>query len=240
MPAGLDGDPRPIRTFERDAVLSSVADRVRRVDSHRVLVGIDGRSGSGKSTFADELVSMLGGGGSVVLRSTTDSFHRPREKRLARGATSADGYYLDSHDLDRVVNELLIPFHQGADHALVAAFDEPTDTAGEHVVDVATEAVLVFDGLFLHRPEFAAVWDVSVFLDADERRDTEWLQYLLADLPEDVSQRAVELDRRLDIARWPRYRQGWNRYIGDVEPRSQATVVVDNNDFSRPWVLEET
>ncbi len=125
-----------------------------------------------------------------MIRSTTDSFHRPREERLARGVASADGYYLDSHDLARITNELLVPFGEGADRVLVAAFDEPTDTAHEEIVNVTTNAVLVFDGLFLHRPEFAAAWDVSVYLDADERRDTEWLQYLLADLPDDVSQRA--------------------------------------------------
>jgi len=240
MPAGLDGNPRPIRTFERDVVLSVIADRVCSVDRRRVLVGIDGRSGSGKSTLADELAAHLGERGRAVIRSTTDSFHQPREKRLARGTTSADGYYLDSHDLDRIANGLLIPFRQGADHVLVAAFDEPTDTPREHVVDVASDAVLVFDGLFLHRAEFAAVWDVSVYLEADERRDTEWLQYLLADLPDDVSRRAAELDRRLGTARWPRYRRGWERYIGDVAPRSQATVVVDNNDLSQPRVLEAT
>ncbi len=64
--------------------------------------------------------------GRVVIRSTTDSFHRLRAERLARGTTSADGYYLDSH--------------------------------------VATDAVLVSDSLFLHRPEFAQAWDVSVYL----------------------------------------------------------------------------
>ena len=85
MPAGLDGHPRPIRTFDRDAVLGAVADRVCSVDRRRVLVGIDGRSGSGKSTFADELAAHLGQRGRVVIRSTTDSFHRPREERLARG-----------------------------------------------------------------------------------------------------------------------------------------------------------
>ncbi len=132
-------------------MLGFVADRVCSVDRRRVLVGIDGRSGSGKSTFADELAAHLGQRGRVVIRSTTDSFHRPREERLARGTTSADGYYLDSHDLDRIANELLIPFRQGADHVLVAAFNEPTDTANEEIVDVTTDAVLVFDGLFLHR-----------------------------------------------------------------------------------------
>jgi uridine kinase len=175
-----------------------------------------------------------------VVRSTTDSFHRPRAERLARGTTSADGYYLDSHDLHRIATDLLTPFREGADHVLVAAFDEPTDTPRKETADVATDAVLVFDGLFLHRPEFATVWDVSIYLDANERRDTEWLQYLLEDLPDDVSQRAAELDRRLNTARWPRYRHGWDRYVLDVAPRSRATVVVDNNDLAQPRILEAT
>jgi uridine kinase len=240
MPAGLDGNPRPIRTIERDAVLSSIADRVCRVGRRRALVGVDGRSGSGKSTFADELADRLRERGVVVIRSTTDSFHRPQGERLARGVNSAEGYYLDSHDLGRMVNELLLPFRQGADHVLTAAFDEPTDNRLERVADVARDAVLVFDGLFLHRPEFAAQWDVSVYLQSDERRDAEWLRYLLADLPENATQRAVELDRRLESARWPRYRRGWERYVVDVEPHRRATVVVDNNDLSRPRVLDET
>jgi uridine kinase len=240
MPAGLDGHPSPIRTVDRDAVLGFVADRVCSVDRRRVLVGIDGRSASGKSTFADELAAHLGQRGREVIRSTTDSFHRPRAQRLARGTTSADGYYLDSHDLDRIATELLGPFREGAGRVLVAAFDEPTDTACEEIVDVTADAVLVFDGLFLHRPEFAAVWDVSIYLDADERCDTDWLQYLLTDLPDDVSQRAVELDRRLDAARWPRYRHGWDRYTGDVAPHRRATIVVDNNDLAHPRILEAT
>ncbi len=184
--------------------MTTIVDRVCREDRNRLLVGVDGRSGSGKSTFADELATKLGERGVVVIRSTTDSFHRPREDRLARGANSAEGYYLDSHDLDRIVNELLIPFRRGAAEVLIAAFDEPTDAPLERVVGVASDAVLVFDGLFLHRPEFATLWDVSVYLEADERRDAEWLKFLLEDLPEDSTQRAVELDRRLEAARWPR------------------------------------
>ena len=145
---------------------------------------------SSRARFASEDAS--------VIRSTTDSFHRPRAARLKRGPTSADGYFLDSHQVDRIVNELLVPFREGAGEVLVAAFDEPTDTPLEIVTDVAPNAVLVFDGLFVHRDEFAKLWDVSVFLDADERRGAEWLEFLLDDLPTDSTQRAAELDRRLD------------------------------------------
>jgi len=240
MPTGLDGNPHPIRTARRDAVLDAVADRVCEVACARPLVGVDGRSGSGKSTFADELARRLGERGVVTIRSTTDSFHRPRRERLTRGPSSADGYYLDSHQLDRIVSELLIPFANGASEVLTAAFDEPTDTPVECVVDVAPMAVLVFDGLFVHRPEFATLWDVSVLLDADERRDAEWLSFLLDDLPSAPTERAAELDRRLELSRWPRYRSGWRAYVGDIAPSRRATFVVDNSDVARPRLIESS
>jgi len=167
MPAGLDGNPDPIQTTERDAVLRAVTDRVCAHDQDRVVEGIDGRSGAGKSTFADE----------------------------------------------------------------------PADTPLESVTGVASHAVLVFDGLFLHRDEFAELWDVSVFLDADERRNADWLEFLLDDLPANSTPRAAELDRRLDLARWPRYRHGWSSSIDDLAPHRRATMVVDNNDLACRRIL---
>jgi uridine kinase len=240
MPAGLDGNPHPIRTPERDLVLRAVGDLVCGHQPGRTLVGVDGRSGSGKSTFADELGRELRERGVTVIRSTTDSFHRPRAERMRRGVTSPEGYYADSHQLDRIVTELLRPFRHGAAEVLLGAFDEPSDTAVETSVQVGPHAVLVFDGLFLHRPEFAASWDVSVFLDADERRDAEWLEYLLDGLPVDARQRAAAIDRRLDRARWPRYRQGWSVYVDTVSPSRRATVVIDNNDLGWPRLLGDS
>ena len=118
-----------------------------------------------------------------------------------------------------------------------AAFDEPSDAAVNAVVAVGPVAVLVFDGLFVQRPELNGHWDVTIFLDADERREREWLSFLLDDLPDDVLGRAATLDARLARARWPRYRDGWRTYVDAVEPVSVATVVVDNNDFGAPDIL---
>ena len=112
-------------TAARSEVLAIAASAVLSAagKSERTLVAIDGRSGAGKSTFADELACIVSQLGLVTLRSTTDSFHRPRSERMQLGPTSAEGYYLESHQLDVIVGELLEPFVQGKSHVLVAAFE---------------------------------------------------------------------------------------------------------------------
>ena len=239
MPAGLDGWPDPVVTDARNEVLEAVAALVSATASgrDRTLVAVDGRSGSGKSTFADELAARLAGRGVASLRSTTDSFHRPRVERLHRGGASAEGYYLDSHQLDVIVDELLLPFARGGAQVRVAAFDEPSDQPVHVVAEVVGPTVLLFDGLFLQRPELAAHWDHVVFLSADERLDDRWLRFLLSDLPTNSSSRAALLDERLGIARWPRYRHGWARYLEADRPTERADVVIDNNDFAVPRIM---
>ena len=234
MPAGLDGNPDPVTSEQRDHVLDAVVDCVLDLPGDRVLVGVDGRSGAGKSTFADEVSARLAAVGRAVVRSTTDSFHRPRVDRLRRGPTSGKGYFLDSHQLDVIVGELLEPFARGADRVQTAAFDEPSDTPHAAWAEVPEEAVLVFDGLFLLRDELAAHWSLTVFLDADARRDREWLDFLTTDMPAGPSERARELDARLRRARWPRYRDGWQRYLDAADPAARADLVVDNNDVAAP------
>ena len=100
MPVGLDGNPDPVKSAKRDALLEELVLRVSTISAHQpVLVGVDGAPGTGKSTFADELGSRLLGVGRSTVRSTTDAFHNPRSERYKRGRTSPLGYYLDSHNL---------------------------------------------------------------------------------------------------------------------------------------------
>lgn len=236
MPTGLDGNPEPVVTSERTLVLERVAGRVDEHHGDRVLIGVDGRSGSGKSTFGDELAHTLERRGRTVIRSTTDLFHRPRAERMRLGASSPDGYYQDSHQVSAIVSELLVPFRSGASEVLVGAFDEPSDQPQFVHGLVPPSAVLIFDGLFVHRPDLLEHWDLTVMLQADRRCDEAWLQFLETDLPLDPTVRAEEFDRRLDRARWPRYRQGWPRYLQAIEPIS-ATIEIDNEDLAVPVII---
>lgn len=72
-----------------------------------MLIGVDGASGTGKSTLADEVAGILADRGRHVIGASIDSFHRPRAKRYRRGDASPEGYYRDSHDLLAVRRALL-------------------------------------------------------------------------------------------------------------------------------------
>lgn len=237
MPSGLDGNPTPIVTPARDRVLGAVVESILGLEQQRILIAVDGRSGAGKSTFADELAVQLVAVGRQVVRSTTDSFHRPRSERMRLGTTSADGYFLESHQLDIIRGSLLEPFAAGEATVLVAAFDEPSNSAVLERSVVEGPAILVFDGLFLQRPEFEDLWTMSIYLEADDRADRGWLDFLLGDLPDDVTARAATIDERLERARWPRYRAGWHDYFVAMQPSERATVVIDNNDISAPRLI---
>ena len=218
-------------------MLTELVQRVDVIDKPRVLVGVDGAPGTGKSTLGDELARRLATRSRMVVRSTTDFFHRPRVERNRLGRTSAEGYYSDSHDLATIIGSLLVPFASGAREVQVAAFDEPSDASAPAFTSVTgVAAVLIFDGLFLHREELRPHWDFTVFLRAELRRQQSWTHYLTDGLPTEEAERGAETERRLRRARWPRYHDGWQLYLNDVGPQEHADIIVTNDDFLAPVI----
>lgn len=240
MPAGLDGNPNPISTPERQQVIERVAREVldRRTTGQPFLVAVDGIDGSGKSTFADELAGQLQRRDVAVVRSTVDSFHHPRAVRWSKGRTSPVGFYLDSHDLHALRRLLLDPFRQGQGATYrVAAFDEVTDQPIDQPGRPVTgDEVLVFDGIFASRPELTGYWDYVVFLDGRSRVELGRLGHVMADAPPG----GVELvDHVLQwVARIDRYASGMRYYLDEVRPEARADLVIDNNDLAKPRVSE--
>jgi uridine kinase len=171
----------------------------------RSLVAVDGVDGVGKSTFGDRLALAVD---RPVVRASCDDFHHPRAHRNRRGPESPEGFYLDSFDYDTLTRQLLEPFAAGNSFRR-RVFDHITDLpVAAEVEEARANAVLVLDGVFLHREQLRGWWDLSVLLDA----------------PPDVA--AARLRRRDGVPARQRYVGRHALYFADADPRRHATHVV--------------
>lgn len=199
-----------------------------------VFVGVDGVDGAGKSTFADELGRVLSEGRDgnrskfpPAVRISLDGFHRVRQERYRLGRGSAEGFWRDSYDYESFRNLVVVPLSPGGSgNYRTASHDLVTDTA-LHGSDlrVAEPAVILIDGIFLHRPELVQLWDVSVFLEVSFA--TSFRRMAIRD----------GSDSAPDAPANQRYLGGQQLYLRECSPRSQATIVIDNNDFAAPYVV---
>jgi uridine kinase len=200
---------------------------LERESPHPLRVAIDGPDGAGKTTLGDELARQLAGKRPVI-RAGIDDFHNPREIRYRRGPDSPEGYFLDLFDYDALRGLLLEPLGPGGSRRYRRAlFDYRVDekvAAPEE--EAAPDSILLFDGVFLLRPELRSLWDYSIFVQADF---------------DETLRRAEERDRELmrgvETVRGryrKRYIPGQELYFSRCAPQEIAEVVVDNTDVNEP------
>jgi uridine kinase len=197
---------------------------------HPVRVAIDGVDAAGKTSLADELAATLRQRGRQVIRASIDGFHRPRAQRYWRGATSPEGYYIDSFDYGALRSALLQPLGpHGSRRFRRAVFDYRADAPHLAAEEVApADAILLFDGVFLLRPDINDQWDYRIFVDAP-----------FAVTVERAVLRDTELFGSAEATRaryHERYIPGQQIYLSTVDPKRHAQVVVRNEDPDRPTV----
>jgi uridine kinase len=198
--------------------------------AHPLRVAIDGPPAAGKTTLADELEVVIRRQGREVVRATIDDFLFPRARRYRRGRYSAEGCYFDAHDRDAMCRVLLDPLGPDGDRRYrTAVYDRETDTTVSLPVATApADAVLLFDGVFLLRPELIDRWDLSIFLSVtfDRTVDRARGRALTAD--------PSEIERS-----WHhRYLPSQQLYLGRARPTDHAGVIVHNDEIQQPaWEI---
>ena len=213
---------------QRQSVLSDVAQRILRLRADHVQkIGIDGVDGAGKTTFADELAQTLASGERPIIRASVDSFHNPQAIRYQRGRESPEGFFLDSFNYSALKQALLDPLSPGGSRNYFTAMfdwksDSPLTVAPQHA---AMNSILIFDGIFLHRPELRGYWDFSIFLDVA----------FSVSIPRGAGRGYGSSDPADEKNR--RYVQGQKLYLQAAAPQTHATLVIDNNDLSAPRIV---
>lgn len=210
----------------RTRLFDMLAGRITELlDKGLTMVAVDGVDGAGKTMFADALAKRLEADGQIVVRTGIDSFHNSRARRYVRGKDSPEGFFRDSYDLDALRTQLLFPARIGLPFK-TAVFDHRTDKpVAINPLTVPLPAVLIFDGLFLHREELRDEWDLTIFLD----------------VPFEVSfarmARRDGSDPNPDAPANRRYLEGQKLYFKESRPQKSADVLVDYSDTELPVVV---
>lgn len=218
--------------MKRSQLLDYLANRIIRIQQpHPIRVAIDGPDVAGKTTLAQELVAPLQAHSLPVIRASIDGFHNPACIRHKRGITSSEGYYYDSFNYQALTEFLLAPLGPGGSRQYRSAvFDYRTDSEMQIPIRVAeANAVLLFDGVFLLRPELRGYWDFTIFVEA-----------AFETIIDRAGQRDVGLLGSVDEVKKRyehRYIPGQKLYFAESQPRERAKVVVDNNDPWNPLVI---
>ncbi len=166
-----------------------------------LLVGIDGRGASGKSTFARALES----GADDIVVVEFDDFYRPSIERQARTNTEIGG----SFDWRRLRNQVLAPLSRD-EAGEYQRYDWASDNLAEwHSVPVG--GIVLVEGNYSTRAELIRFYDYTIWIDAprdlrlargvgrggDDTRDrwlTEWMP------EEDCYVEAEDPAGRVDLA----------------------------------------
>ncbi len=214
--------------------LQSLAQTLAETPTPFVLrVAVDGVDGAGKTHFADELAAVLGPligpSGRLLIRASVDGFHKPRAQRYRLGRDSPEGFYRDSYDYAALEDALLDPLSPGGTGCYRTAVYDVTQEAPVTVTEkqAAPGAILLFDGIFLHRPELRGYWDVSVWLEVP----------FSVSIPRGAARGYGFGSPDPDAASNRRYVEGQRLYIQESRPQERATIVIDNSVLEAPVVI---
>lgn len=196
-----------------------------RIGPGRRFLAVDGVDGSGKTAFTAKLVAELHDRAVVVIH--TDDFLNPSAVRYAKGRTSPEGFWADSYNYSALRDQVLVPLGPTGDgNYSPSSYDSRADRSEPSpYVQAPMDALVIVEGIFLHRDELADFWDASVYLDVP--------------FTETAARMAVRNASNPDPEHptMRRYVGGQRLYFQAARPWERATFLVDNTDFSSPKLM---
>ncbi|WP_284977599.1 uridine kinase [Arthrobacter sp. fls2-241-R2A-200] len=149
----------------RADLLGILADDLVALGRGRHLVAVDGVDGSGKTTFTKRLAARVQGRAVVTIH--VDDFLNLREVRHRRGRTSPEGFWLDTYNYAALTSEVLVPLGKGGDGRYRPSITDARRnlTINSEIRTAPNDALVLVEGMFLHRDELLDHWDYSAFLD---------------------------------------------------------------------------
>ncbi|MCA1053711.1 AAA family ATPase [Rossellomorea aquimaris] len=131
-----------------------------------LVVGIDGLSRSGKTTYTQLLKKRLEGHGLDVVCLHMDDFIEPRHRRYHTGNEEWREYYFLQWDVQSLQENLFANL-KSASFLRLGYYEESADIRVTKEIRLPECGVIVIEGVFLQRDEWKGYLDYVMYLDCD-------------------------------------------------------------------------
>ncbi len=193
------------------------------------IIGINGVDTAGKTEFTARFSRYLEAVGHRNTVLTIDDFHNPSAvRRMGRDEITA--YYQNAFDYKKIIQEVLEPLtDQGRLDTVVTCLDIDTDTYVKNMhLLIGPKTILLLEGVLLFREPLQKYFDGRIYLHIP------FDEVLLRARERDVlrfGEGVMDKYRNKYIPVQKRYLQEWN-------PMKTSDVVVDNQKFESPFLLD--
>jgi len=196
-----------------------------------ILVWINWIDGSWKTYFTKELSKELEKSWRNIISISVDDFHNPLETRYQKWRNSPEWFYLDSYNYEWLIEHLLLPFSKWKWKYLKKIFDLKHNTPiQENHNTVGKNDILLFEWIFIFRPELIKYWDLKLFINVDFEVSLERNIKREKDLLHIGSEEKIREKYNIRYMPWQKL------YFKDATPKVNADIVIDNNDYNNPKI----
>lgn len=176
----------------------------------RFILGIDGLSRAGKTTFVKKLASILESKEIQNMIIHIDDHIVERKSRYNTGQDEWQEYYYLQWDIESL-KEILFEKLSYSNELELPYYDNALDRHEYKELNIADKKVFIVEGIFLLRKEWSSYFDFTVFLDC----------------PRDVRFSRESLKTQLNIEKFnKRYWKAEDFYMEKVRPIEKAQLVL--------------
>jgi uridine kinase len=196
-----------------EQLLMEVLAAVRK--NKRIILGIEGLSRSGKTTFVKRLASELEDMGIQYQVIHIDDHIVERANRYNTGQEEWREYYYMQWDVEWLKEHLFGKLHY-SDQIELPFYDDELDEQTSRVLNLTGKKVFIVEGVFLMREEWKNYFDFTVYLDC----------------PRDVrfSRESVKTQSNMEKFK-KRYWKAEDFYLETVKPAENADLVISCQDL---------
>jgi len=141
----------------------------RMVEGQRFILGIDGLSRSGKTTFTTKLKQHLQEKNIPIVIFHIDDYIVERKKRYNTSHEEWYEYYYLQWDLEGLTNNLFKQL-KSSEILNLPTYDQHSDMHNLQVMKIPDTCLIIVEGVFLQRKEWRDYYDYAIYFDCPRQK----------------------------------------------------------------------